>query len=320
MADAGPEGPRAPGGQGNRSAPGGRGSLSFRPSSMPGPGRPGVVALRLVRGLVVLSLLGVSFLLVRVVAQRAGSASLSLLIEVDGAVPRPGLYAVEPGSTVARVLARAGAVDLDMTDPALETRLVDGALVTLGDDGTLSIGRAHEGVLLGIPLDLNQASASDLQAIPGIGPSTASAIVADREANGPFPDLDSLQRVKGIGPATLERSRPFLALDSSMSGPTPGLAQEREATGGAPAENHSTVLVVELPLDVNHATESQLQALPGIGPVLAGAIVRERAIGGPFTSRGDLQRVKGIGVKTAEGLQGLVVFGRGPEESGPREP
>ena len=44
----------------------------------------------------------------------------------------------------------------------------------------------------------------------GIGEATAKKIVADREANGPFKSVDEVQRVKGIGPATLEKMRPWL--------------------------------------------------------------------------------------------------------------
>jgi competence protein ComEA len=52
-------------------------------------------------------------------------------------------------------------------------------------------------------VNINSSDATGLQALPGIGPSKASAIVADRAANGPFASCDDLQRVKGIGTATV---------------------------------------------------------------------------------------------------------------------
>ena len=57
------------------------------------------------------------------------------------------------------------------------------------------------------PIDLNRATAAELDSLPGIGPATAQAIVAHREANGPFSSVDDLENVRGIGPAKLEALR-----------------------------------------------------------------------------------------------------------------
>lgn len=59
-------------------------------------------------------------------------------------------------------------------------------------------------------VDINSATWVEWSQIDGIGPKTARAIVADREANGPFKSIDEIQRVKGIGPATVRRIRPFV--------------------------------------------------------------------------------------------------------------
>ena len=60
-------------------------------------------------------------------------------------------------------------------------------------------------------IDVDRATAAELERLPGIGPSLASRIVADREQNGLFGTPEALRRVKGIGPRTLERIRPYLA-------------------------------------------------------------------------------------------------------------
>lgn len=59
-------------------------------------------------------------------------------------------------------------------------------------------------------LDLNRASADELEGLPGIGPKTAERILEDRKAHGPFRKPSDLGRVKGIGPKTLERLRPHV--------------------------------------------------------------------------------------------------------------
>jgi competence protein ComEA len=63
---------------------------------------------------------------------------------------------------------------------------------------------------LGLAIDVNVATASELETIPGIGPTRAAAIVADRERSGPFAEVEALERVPGIGPATVDAIRPYV--------------------------------------------------------------------------------------------------------------
>jgi competence protein ComEA len=65
------------------------------------------------------------------------------------------------------------------------------------------------------PVDVNAAGAAELSILPGVGPSLAQAIVEDRRANGPFAQPEDLDRVRGIGPATLARLRPHVAVGAS---------------------------------------------------------------------------------------------------------
>ena len=59
-------------------------------------------------------------------------------------------------------------------------------------------------------LDLNMATVEQLDTLPGVGPVTAAAIVAWRQANGKFTSVDQLADVDGIGPARLEKLRPLV--------------------------------------------------------------------------------------------------------------
>jgi len=83
-----------------------------------------------------------------------------------------------------------------------------------GDPGPSRPLTGLELVLLGRPLDLNQATAEDLAAVPGIGPGLAADVVREREERGPFHSADALRRVRGIGPVRMERARPWVHVSS----------------------------------------------------------------------------------------------------------
>ncbi len=150
-------------------------------------------------------------------------------------------------------------------------------------------------------VDVDRAAAAELVRLPRIGPALARAIVADREANGPFGGLEGLGRVRGIGPGTLRLLEPHTGFSGAA-----GTAGAAKAAGG----------VVEL----NRAGPEELARLPGIGPTRAAAIVAWRGRHGPFRAVEELVRVPGIGPKTVEGLRGRVGVGVGGERgTGSRE-
>lgn len=82
-----------------------------------------------------------------------------------------------------------------------------GCRVTEYKEGTLTGDGSR---LAGVKLDVNQATAGDLETVPGIGKATSAAIVSERAANGPFCPLDTLIRVKGIGDKKLEQFSAYL--------------------------------------------------------------------------------------------------------------
>jgi competence protein ComEA len=79
-----------------------------------------------------------------------------------------------------------------------------------GDEGPPRGLFGPERLVLGLRVDVNAAAVDDLAAVPGLSPRLAAAIVAERARAGPYEDLDGLLRVRGIGPARLERARPHL--------------------------------------------------------------------------------------------------------------
>lgn len=99
--------------------------------------------------------------------------------------------------------------------PAAASLIVrPGELVRLGPrcDHAVEGLPARLGLLLGIKLEINQATAEELQALPRIGPKLAQRVVELRRRRGAFRSVEALQQVKGIGPRTVERLRPFVSV------------------------------------------------------------------------------------------------------------
>lgn len=94
------------------------------------------------------------------------------------------------------------------------------------------------------PVNINTADAATIaHALDGVGPSKAAAIVAWREANGPFKNVEDLGQVKGIGPATLERNRTAILLSDAgaeakpHAAPAAAPAKPKAKPASAPAKH-----------------------------------------------------------------------------------
>ena len=160
-------------------------------------------------------------------------------------------------------------------------------------------------------VDPNRAPEAELDRLPGVGRGTARAIVEARELGGGFAFPEDLLRVRGIGPATLERVRPHL----DLTRPPPNAAR---AVVGAPTARAETARPAAVPVvgsrrstagapvDLNGANAAALEELPGIGPVLAQRILEVRAARGGFRNAEELLDVPGIGPATLARLQPLV--------------
>lgn len=125
-------------------------------------------------------------------------------VHVCGAVMKPGVYAVPDGSRLYEATALAGGMldtaDKDSINLAREVR--DGEQVRIPFEGE----DAQEDGLI----DVNRADEKGLCQIPGVGESKARAIVAYREANGPFESVEGLTQVTGIKEGLLEQIRPYI--------------------------------------------------------------------------------------------------------------
>jgi competence protein ComEA len=143
-----------------------------------------------------------------------------VVVHAAGGVVVPGLHSVPAGSRVADVLAAAGgpAADADLDRVNLAAPVVDGERVWFPRVGEAAppaaVGGSGSGEAAAPsgPIDLNAATAEQLDELPGVGPSIAAAIVEHRERVGPFASVDDLLDVPGIGDAKLAQIRDLVVV------------------------------------------------------------------------------------------------------------
>ncbi len=142
-----------------------------------------------------------------------------LVVEVGGAVARPGVYHLRAGSRVGDAIEAAGGYGPGVDAVAADLRLNLAALVRDGDEihvptreeAATTPGQGGAGAGTGTPaglIDLNSATAEQLDTLPGVGPATAAKIIAARDERR-FASVDDLQARKIVGTTTLEKIRPL---------------------------------------------------------------------------------------------------------------
>ncbi|EGD57014.1 competence protein ComEA helix-hairpin-helix repeat-containing protein [Gordonia neofelifaecis NRRL B-59395] len=164
-----------------------------------------------------------------------GSPDPRIVVSVVGMVHRPGLVTLTGSARVADAIARAGGArdGADLLSLNMAQLLRDGDQILIGrDDGAATVHSAvvaaAGGPAPGAPVpsapggsvpavgtglvDLNSATADQLDALPGVGPVTASAIISWRESHGRFASVDQLAEVDGIGPGRLAKLKPLVTV------------------------------------------------------------------------------------------------------------
>jgi competence protein ComEA len=156
---------------------------------------------------------------------RAESAPVStatttgeVVVHVAGAVGRPGVVRLAgPGRVIDAIGAAGGpAADADLNQINLAAKVADGDRVYVPRRGETPPPAPTTGAATGSatassgPVDLNSAAADQLDALPGVGPATAKAIVDYRTRHGRFRTVDDLLSVPGIGPAKLATLKPLV--------------------------------------------------------------------------------------------------------------
>ena len=146
------------------------------------------------------------------------SPAAVILIDVAGWVRRPGVYEFTEGSRVIDAVQAAGGPrpGAFLQSLNLAAPLVDGTQILVPKEGAPPpapvSGEVGGGVSTGGLVNVNTATATDLEALPGVGEVIAQAIVDYRTQNGPFSSVDQLLDVTGIGDATLENIRELVTV------------------------------------------------------------------------------------------------------------
>ena len=136
-----------------------------------------------------------------------------VVVDVVGAVRRPGLYRLEQGSRIADALARAGGATPKavLAQVNLAAPLADGEQVVVPKRGAAGAALPTSGAAGGAsstaPVQLSTATLEQLDTLPGVGPSTAQKILDYRQKHGAFSSVDELDAVPGIGPKRLDQLR-----------------------------------------------------------------------------------------------------------------
>ena len=145
-------------------------------------------------------------------------AETEVYVDVDGAVARPGVYRLKDGARVSQAIDAAGGLtaEADVTGLNRASKVTDGQKIyvpTVGEQqAALATGGAEGGAATvsgagtssGL-VNINTASAAELQTLSGIGPSMAQSIIDERTQNGAFASVDDLMRVSGIGEKKLAK-------------------------------------------------------------------------------------------------------------------
>jgi competence protein ComEA len=126
-------------------------------------------------------------------------------------VARPGVYSFADPPTLLELCRRAGGPE---PSHDAEKTVVSGSRLEVTPAGAYRLGHMSGDRLLtlGLALNLNTATAADLEALPGIGPVMAQRLVQFRQTHGPFKDVEDLLAVTGIGEKKLARLKPYLAV------------------------------------------------------------------------------------------------------------
>ena len=142
------------------------------------------------------------------------SPAAALAVDVVGAVQQPGVYYLPLGARIVDAVDAAGglAPDAARDQINLAAALADGAQIRVPHVGDGPQASAAASAAAGELVNINTADLAALDALPGIGPTTAQAIIDQRTSGGAFTTIDDIENVKGIGPSLFAQLKPRITV------------------------------------------------------------------------------------------------------------
>jgi competence protein ComEA len=146
------------------------------------------------------------------VQENVSESPVDLIINVAGKVNNPGVYQLPKGSRVIDAIKAAGNQrnGVDISDINLARILVDGEQILVGSPKPSSGKIAAKKITIDNPLDINRATITQLDTLPGIGPVTAQRIIDYRTKVGRINSVDELKKISGLGGTKFEEIKSLL--------------------------------------------------------------------------------------------------------------
>ena len=146
------------------------------------------------------------------VQENVSESPVDLIINVAGKVNNPGVYQLPKGSRVIDAIKAAGNQrnGVDISDINLARILVDGEQILVGSPKPSSGKIVPKKITIDNPLDINRATITQLDSLPGIGPVTAQRILDYRTKVGRINSVDELKKISGLGGAKFEEIKSLL--------------------------------------------------------------------------------------------------------------
>ena len=189
---------------------------------------------------------------------------------------------------------------------AIKDKVTIGAAAATAAPAAMPKAAGTSGKTAAALIDLNSADQKTLESLPGVGKSTAKAIIAGR----PYKSIDDLKSVKGMSDKKINAIKDKVTIGAAAVAPAvmPSAAEMSEKASSETkamtekSQKTKSKLAPGQLVNINTATKEELDALPGIGPTKAQAIIDGR----PYNTPEDIMKVKGIKQKTYDKIKDMI--------------
>jgi competence protein ComEA len=187
--------------------------------------------------------------------------------------------------------------------------VIVGIVAIFLSSGAPGTARAAASQAVPAPVNLNTATEKQLEDLPGVGPATAKKIIAGR----PYSSVADLSKA-GVSKATIEKISSLVTVGGTASPAGAGAGKTTASNAGSHAASSSSK-TPSGPVDLNKASEAELEALPGVGPATARKIIAGR----PYSSANDLVKA-GVPKSTVDKISSMVTASGGAAAAAPPPP